>query len=189
MKRRNFLIGCVATCATVSFASEKEIANATNKHHIQHKEDKKQHKTIFHVRYHKHVKVNMTKFDKNVLIETIWGETRGESNLGKMAVVHLVLNRHFTDNSIFKKQKTISQLCLKKYQFSCWLNKFTMKHIKKDDTYKEIVETVEKAIHLYEKGIDYSNGALFYYSIDINKPKWAKEMKKVNEIGKHRFYA
>lgn len=184
MNRRSFLVGSVATIFANSLLSEKEVANASNKHTKHNKPKEK-----IHVRYHSPIKVHMTKYDKNVLIETIWGETRGESDIGKMAVVHLILNRHFAnEHPIFKNQKTISQVCLKKYQFSCWLNKITMRHIKRDDNYKNIIHVVEKAIHLYEKGIDYSNGALFYYSTIIDSPAWTKNMKKVNEIGKHKFY-
>lgn len=187
MNRRNFLIGGISAIVVGNIVV-KETATASNKHvkHIHTKPQNKKNK--IHVHYHKPVKIHMSKFDKNVLIETLWGETRGESDIGKMAVVHLILNRYFTNDPMFKNYKTISSLCLKKYQFSCWLDKFKMRHIKKDDTYENIVKVVDHAIHLYEKGVDYSNGALYYYSVDIDKPKWTKEMTKVNEIGKHRFY-
>lgn len=190
MNRRNFLIGGISAIVVGNIAV-KETASASNKHqkHFQKKAKKEvKHPNKINVKYHKPIKVKMSKFDRHVLVETLWGETRGESDMGKMAVVHLILNRYFTDDSMFKNYKTISSLCLKKYQFSCWLDKFKMRHIKKDDTYENIVKVVDHAIHLYEKGVDYSNGALYYYSVDIDKPKWAKEMTKVNEIGKHRFY-
>lgn len=139
------------------------------------------------IHYHKPVKVKLSKFDKAVLVETIWGETRGEDSIGKYAVVHVILNRLYTNDSMFKNYKSVAQLCLKKYQFSCWLDKYKMRHIKHDEVYNNVKQEVEKAIELYERGVDYSNNALYYYSIDIKKPKWAKEMTLKNSIGKHRF--
>ena len=137
---------------------------------------------------HKKINVKLTKFDKNVLVKTIWGETRGENKIGRMAVVHVILNRKYKDNPFFKN-KTVSQLCLKKYQFSCWLDKWKMNHIKNDDTYRDIKNNVMEAITLYENGIDYSNGALFYYSDIMDKPPtWANDYQQVNKIGLHNFF-
>ena len=149
-------------------------------------------KKMFHFpKFTRHTggKVKLSKYDRNVLIKTIWGETRGESAIGRMAVVHVILNRKYKENPFFKKSKTISQLCLKKYQFSCWLDKFKMNHIKVDDTYKDIEKEVNEAIHAYESGYDYSNRALFYYSDIIDPPNWAGDYKLVNKIGLHNFMA
>lgn len=173
MKRRNFILGGLA--AITASASTKALAH-------EHKP------TRTEVRYHDGIRVNLNSNDYKILEETIWGETRGESDLGKMAVVHVILNRYYSNDNRFKNSKSISEICLKKKQFSCWLNKFKMRHIKHDVTYKHVKDIVHTAIKLYSLGIDYSNGALFYYSEIIDKPKWAKEMKHVNKIGLHDFY-
>lgn len=141
------------------------------------------------VRKHAGAKVKLSSYDRAVLVKTIWGETRGESNLGRMAVVHVILNRITTNNPLFKSYKSVSQVCLKKYQFSCWLDKWKMRHIKVDDTYKEIKSVVDDAVRLYESGDDYSNGALFYFSDIISPPKWASAYTLVNKIGLHNFLA
>lgn len=188
MNRRAFLIGglsCIAISTEVAKANHKKVSN--------HK--KYEHHQIKHVHhypkftYHKKINVKLSKYDKNVLIKTIWGETRGEHKLGRIAVVHVILNRIYTDNKEFKSYKNIAQVCLKKYQFSCWLDKFTMHHIKNDETYKDVKKDVEEAIKLYEHGIDYSNGAVLYYSDIIKPPKWASSYKQVNKIGLHNFFA
>lgn len=134
-------------------------------------------------------KVRLSSYDHAVLVKTIWGETRGESKLGRMAVVHVILNRIHTKNPIYKSYKNVAQVCLRKYQFSCWLDKLTMRHIKVDDTFKEIKHQVDEAIRSYEHGIDYSNGALLYYSDIIDPPKWASSYNQVNKIGLHNFFA
>ena len=65
-----------------------------------------------------------------------------------------------------------------------------MNHIKIDDTYNDIKKLVNDAIIQYEQGIDYSNGALFYYSDIMDKqPAWAKDYEQVNKIGLHNFFA
>lgn len=135
------------------------------------------------------IKVRLSSYDHAVLVKTIWGETRGESKLGRMAVVHVILNRIHTDNPIYKSYKNVAQVCLRKYQFSCWLDKLTMRHIKVDDTFKAVKADVDAAIRAYEHGIDYSNGALLYYSDIIDPPKWAAAYNQVNKIGLHNFFA
>lgn len=182
MNRRAFILGGASLVLTTS---------VTTNVMASHKKSNIHHKEHFHpkVKYHNKTKIKLSKHDKNVLIETIWGEARGETSLGRMAVVHVILNRIYTNNITFKSYKSIAQVCLKKYQFSCWLDKFTMRHIKNDDTYKDVKNDVEKAIKDYEHGVDYSNGALFYFSDIIKPPKWVKNYKNVNKIGLHNFYA
>jgi len=51
------------------------------------------------------------------MARTLWGEARGESEEGQVAVGHVIKNR------VEKKTwygKTIKDVCLKKWQFSCW---------------------------------------------------------------------
>ena len=190
MKRRNFLFGGVAIAgmAVVDKTVAKEKHHAIHSIHKSTVSHKAQHHKISkpRVKYFKPKKIHLSNFDKAILVETIWGETRGESSLGRMAVVHVILNRKYVENKFFNP-KTISEVCLKKYQFSCWLDKFKMRHIKRDDNFKEIKKDVEKAIEKYEHGVDYSNGALFYYSDIIRTPKWAREYSLVNKIGLHNF--
>lgn len=192
MKRRNFLFGGMAI-ASVAALSHTPIAEAkhhkkeVSKHAAPHGHKSHNHHYSPKVKYNKPMKLHLSKYDKAILVETIWGETRGESSLGRMAVVHVILNRRYVENKYFNKLKTISAVCLKKYQFSCWLDKFKMRHIKRDDTFDSVKHDVEEAIQKYERGIDYSNGALFYYSDIIAPPKWAKEYALVNKIGLHNF--
>ena len=206
MKRRSFLIGGTALVGS-AIITKPSGASHTMRHAAPkvsqivshetfvataHGHRHKHHKKPVYPQYtrHKPLPVKLSKYDHDVLVKTIWGETRGEDQRGRMAVVHVILNRKYRENPFFKKSKSISQLCLKKYQFSCWLDKWKMNHIKNDDTYKEIKQTVNDAIALYENGIDYSNGALFYYSDIMRRPPaWTKDYEQVNKIGLHNFYA
>lgn len=208
VNRRNFLIGGGSLIGTLAIT--EQAAKAFYRPSVQepvksvsveqkepvsvvkpHATTKPHHRAIRFPRFVRHdaAPVKLSKWDKAVLIKTIWGETRGETSRGRMAVVHVILNRRYKTNPFFKN-KTISQLCLKKYQFSCWLDSWKMNHIKIDDTFKDVKEDVTKAIALYERGIDYSNGALFYWSDIMPKPpKWAKDYNMVNKIGVHNFMA
>ena len=51
------------------------------------------------------------------MARTIWGEARGEDEQGKIAVGHVIKNRR--DKQTWMG-KTIKDVCLKKWQFSCW---------------------------------------------------------------------
>lgn len=201
MKRRSFLFGGIALAGvtSASVAMPKKVSH-TPKHRIT--PTVRPETSFVEVKAHRHHKpkypkyikhkpthVKLSAYDKAVLVKTAWGETRGESSLGRMAVVHVILNRIYTENREFKSYKSIAQVCLKKYQFSCWLDKITMRHIKVDDTFKDVKADVEAAIKAYEHGIDYSNGALYYFSDIIDAPKWASSYNQVNKIGLHNFLA
>lgn len=129
----------------------------------------------------------ITNYDLAILNKTIWGEARGESSLGRKAVVHVIFNRLKTNNHHFMDQKTIASICLKKFQFSCWLFK-NIHQIKNDHVWKSVKRDVREAIEEYQRGIDHSNGAILYYSEEIVPPLWIYDHIWVKQIGKHIFY-
>jgi spore germination cell wall hydrolase CwlJ-like protein len=55
--------------------------------------------------------------DRQILALTLYGEARGESAEGKIAVGSVILER--VDHRAWDG-KTIQEVCLKKYQFSCF---------------------------------------------------------------------
>jgi hypothetical protein len=57
--------------------------------------------------------------DEQVLALTIWGESRGESIEGRIAVANVVMNRVLAQRPEFGH--SIREVCLKPWQFSCWL--------------------------------------------------------------------
>jgi N-acetylmuramoyl-L-alanine amidase len=123
----------------------------------------------------------------NLMARTIYGEARGESTAGQEAVANVIINR-------LKRQgwygKTVHDVILKPYQFSCWLesdpnfNLLLSIHLKLDKQ----VAIACKAVNL--ELVDNTNGATHYHTKQI-KPSWTNNhhlMQKTIEIGNHIFY-
>lgn len=52
--------------------------------------------------------------DVDIIAKTLYGEARGETTMGKIAVATVIYNRANGDNTKYVK------VCLKPKQFSCW---------------------------------------------------------------------
>lgn len=134
-----------------------------------------------------------TVLDQIVLGLTIFGEARGENNLGKKFVAHVILNR------AIKKKKSIAQICLQDQQFSCWnglrtartddddANLTKMLHATGEEPgYAECVRVAEEV--LTSAGIlDPTFGSTHYHTVGIY-PYWAKGHVPVTTCGRHVFY-
>lgn len=130
--------------------------------------------------------------DEDVLARTIYGEARGENLAGQEAIASVVLNR-----LAFSKGKggywwgnSISEICLKPWQFSCWN--------KNDVNYKVIQNATEddKAFALAKRiarravvGIlkDTTGKSTHYHTKNV-RPKWSIGKIPAAEIGSHFFY-
>ena len=64
----------------------------------------------------------MDASDLFTLARTVYGEARGESDQGRAAVAHVVLNRFRSDK--WFSAGTIEAVCRKPSQFSCWNNDY-----------------------------------------------------------------
>ena len=127
----------------------------------------------------------MTEYDMEILAKTIFGEARGESQEGQIAVACCVFNR-FKSGKWFGA-KTIAGVCLKPWQFSCW-NKNDPNSQKimalTFPVYSKYFSVIEEA-----KKDDITKGATHYYNPSIcNRPKWAEGRKPCVKIGKHLFF-
>jgi N-acetylmuramoyl-L-alanine amidase len=130
----------------------------------------------------------------DIMARTIYGEARGESLSGKVAVANVVLNRA-------KKSKLVSDhmivnICLKPYQFSCWnaddVNSSIIKDVSvSDPVFLECLAVAKLAIlDLLE---DNTHGSTHYHVSSIGFPESWKEKgeadkKPVAIIGRHSFY-
>lgn len=125
------------------------------------------------------------------LVQTIYFEARGETLRGQLAVANVILERvsnKYFPNTICKVVKSgkyfkgspVKNRCA----FSYWCDgkserMYDKLSYKKALTVKDlalsgsVVATVDKSTH--------------YHALYVN-PKWAKEMKKISQIGKHIFY-
>jgi len=114
----------------------------------------------------------------------VWGEARGEPNLGKSAVAHVVMNRW----RLGTFGKTLRDVLLKPKQFSCFNaddpNRNKLLKIKASETWNQCFNA---ALGAYG-GIDPdpTRGATHYCGINSN-PGWRKLMLETARIGGHVF--
>jgi len=114
----------------------------------------------------------------------VWGEARGEPNLGKSAVAHVVMNRW----RLGTFGKTLHDVLLKPKQFSCFnaddSNRNKLLKIKASETWNQCFNA---ALGAYG-GIDPdpTRGATHYCEINSN-PGWRKLMLETARIGGHVF--
>ena len=127
----------------------------------------------------------MTDNDMEIFAKTIFGEARGETLEGQVAVACCILNR-FNSKKWFAG-KTIAQTCQKPWQFSCW-NKNDPNAQKIANltfpTYSKYFPVIKEAMQK-----DITNGATHYYAPALVKcPNWAKDKTPCARIGNHLFF-
>lgn len=142
-----------------------------------------------------HVKEQLT--DTEAMILTVYGEARGDTIDGQIAVMNVIMNR------AKKRKLSIKDVCFQPKQFSCWNSN--------DPNYPMLKELAEIAImdrlpdyqQLRQIGYltagviglflpDNTGGADHYMTTKLfnsaKKPSWAKEPKtKPRVIGAHTF--
>ena len=125
--------------------------------------------------------------DTEYMARTLWGEARGEGKEGQIAVGHVIKNR------AEKKTwygKTIMDVCLKKWQFSCWNendpNRNKILALSLDDL-EDQIEVAAGVIS--DQYIDTTEGSTHYYAKSMPKPpKWAVGKEPVVVMGNHYFF-
>lgn len=127
--------------------------------------------------------------DRGVLIRTVWGEARGEPREGMAGVAHVVLNRMRAQRYW---GRTISAVCLKPYQFSCWNandpNRAKLLQLAVDDTRAQEVRDVVDAVIGNRLG-DPTDGATHYHNRWMARPpRWVQGRTPCRLIGNHAFY-
>lgn len=140
------------------------------------------------------------EYEIDILARTLWGEARAEGVTGMQAVANVIVNRAKQNRSLFGR--SISAVCLKKAQFSCWNPKY--EYGKGSKEYPNILknynamlaankntpyfaQAVDIATLAYRgKLADITGGADHYYAKYIPTPKWAVGKKMVS-IGTHNF--
>ena len=129
-----------------------------------------------------------------LIAKTIWGEGRGESYEGKVAIGNVIINRYKVSQATKKSDwwgNTIEQIILHPYQFSC--------HNHNDPNKTKIAKLTTEDYHYREslkiaRGIlsgaikDNTLGATHYFAYKTVQPRWASKMKRTKRIGNHDFY-
>ncbi|MBP2297939.1 cell wall hydrolase [Azospirillum picis] len=124
---------------------------------------------------------------REVVARTLWGEARGEGRNGMAAVACVIQNRarnpRWWGNSP-------AAVCLKPYQFSCWLpddpNRGKLLAVTdRDSSYRAALELADAL--LAGQLVDITNGADHYHTTGV-APAWSGGKKPVAVIGNHRFF-
>lgn len=134
----------------------------------------------------------MTYHDIDILTRTLYGEARGEyaqnGPASLIAVANVIMNR-------FKKKKkygqTITEVCLKPRQFSCWNQKdpnrplLFQEDLESDPLFKICREIALNVL----KGLwpDITRGSDHYHTLSCT-PSWARIGKIKLRLGRHIFY-
>jgi len=123
----------------------------------------------------------------DIVARTIFGECRGEPELGQRAVAHVIHNR------VLRGQWGASPLsvCLWPFQFSAWNpsdpNRKVIASIDTDDPKLTLLANYYHAALAGE--VDPTKGALYYKVSSLPFPKdWGVPVDPLVTIGSHSFY-
>jgi len=150
--------------------------------------------------------MNDQAHDLDVLARTVYGEARGESDLGRLAVAYVPVNRaliaaafvasHGRHHPLYG-DGTVASACLMPWQFSCWnLNDPNRaKLLALDPNGEEAAPCRAMAQAALDRTApDPSNGATHYHTAMAPRdgmdwpPDWATGQTPTATIGSHCFY-
>ncbi|WP_147385496.1 cell wall hydrolase [Oleomonas cavernae] len=140
-----------------------------------------------------------TAFDVDVFARTIFGEARGETMQGQIAVANVILNRVRIAQAYFTKNGkshplygsgTIGSACKARLQFSCWNQG--------DPTYRAVVAanlddarlqraTCAALMVLHGQAADNTSGSTHYHTPAVSPP-WSRGKTPLCTIGGHLFF-
>ena len=117
---------------------------------------------------------NVSSSNLNLLSRVVYGEARGESYTGQVAVAAVVLNR--VKHSSFPN--TISGVVYQSGAFDC---------VSDGQINLAPNETAKKAAQDALNGWDPTGGAIYYFNPDTATNSWIWSRPLIKTIGKHRF--
>jgi N-acetylmuramoyl-L-alanine amidase len=151
--------------------------------------------------------MNPTEADILIGALTVYGEARGDTQEGRTAVAHTILNRCKAQswwgkgNGEDLQDHSISAVCLKPNQFSCWNmtdpNERTLTKMMRsglgsailDKTFRACLKALLDALDGFV--IDHTKGSTHYLTAALHTsgkaPAWSQRGDYA-EIGKHRFF-
>lgn len=150
--------------------------------------------------------MNLTTFDWEAAVRTVYGEARGEDYQGKLAVACVIWNRMQIKNRLGMRPSA-AEVCLKSAQFSCWnaddpnregIGNLNMHMVDKNSANGIALEECKTAVNnaLTETSVDITNGATHYMTVALyerithdpqQENHWANKMIKTRIIGNHVF--
>jgi N-acetylmuramoyl-L-alanine amidase len=137
--------------------------------------------------------------DLDVCAKTVWGESRGEDFLGKVAVAWVIRNRaeraiRFRaisgKNHALFGDGSVTSACKRPNQFSCWNSGDPNAcHLEKAPTKADFAECMKAVVLVMAGEIDDPTKGCCHYCVKTLHPHWAKGRKPFVVIGQHAFYA
>jgi len=106
----------------------------------------------------------------------IYHESRGEPEIGQLAVAHVTLNRALED------KKSIPDVILAPNQFSWTFQKKSYAPLE--------INPLQESLRVALKAMttpDFTNGSTFYHHVDV-APKWTVGKSYIGRYGSHKFY-
>ena len=127
--------------------------------------------------------------DLEYLARTVYGEARGESDDGKVAVACVILNRV---NGHHRRETRIAGVATEPMQFSCWNeNDPNLKTILSvdlsDPVFMDCVRASIEAIDRISVDDDPTFGSEHYHTAGVS-PHWSEGVEPVVTIGNHLFF-
>jgi len=123
--------------------------------------------------------------DMDIFARTIWGEARGEPELGQIAVAWVIVNRLRRTHD-----KTLRDICQARFQFSCWnagdANRARLEAVGFESRAFRTAFITALSVWGGEAG-DPTDGARHYHNHTV-EPAWARGHKPTAIIGNHLFY-
>lgn len=124
--------------------------------------------------------------EKQIVALTIMAEAEGESWFGKLMVADVIKNRSL------KNCRSIREICLHPYQFSCWNTGLQKRRLvarlgklKNSQAWKDCKNLAEMICAPEYKT---TTPATHYFNPAKANPKWANSMQLVVVVGNHNFY-
>jgi len=132
--------------------------------------------------------------ERDIAIRTLYGEARGESREGRIAVAWVIRNRVEIDLGRDGKPdwwgEGVIGVCCKAGQFSCWNagdpNLPKLKSLRTDDPLYRMLGAIVDAVFAGDIA-DPTWGSTHYHTVNVS-PKWAVGLRSVTSIGAHLFY-
>lgn len=134
----------------------------------------------------------MSKVTLNDLIvgaKTVYGEARGESAEGRVAVACVIRNRF---KRKWRRAGSVAEVCLAPWQFSCWNRDDPNSRILVEETFDCLGTDFYGCLDsmryvLIHDGFDPTNGATHYHHRSI-RPNWSVGKEPCYKVGNHWFY-
>lgn len=136
--------------------------------------------------------MTVSERDRDILARTLWGEARGESLAGQIAVACTIRNRVNDGKDKSWWGEGYAGVCQKSYQFSCWNRNdpnFAYLSGAKQIPFRELALARIAADQVIDGKVpDPTDGATHYYATTIKAPAWAAKAKQTLKLGGHVFF-